>query len=277
MISVDSTAKHFTTLVLAALLVFADGCTTATAPVVSETNARKIEEPSPPAPPASAPVAQQKRPPQSGYHIVDKGDTLYSIAWRYNLDYLDLAAWNDIGESYIIYPKQVLRLKSGLTQLKAESLKPKTPPEKPPVAEPVPLKKKIADLTPQNTKKGPPEWIWPTSGKIVKSDSPTSRNGINIVGQHGQLIKASASGEVVYSGNGILGYGNLIIIKHNKTYLSAYAHNSELLVEEGAKVSAGQKISKMGRGHSNQALLYFEIRKRGKPANPLNYLPKSPS
>jgi lipoprotein NlpD len=119
------------------------------------------------------------------------------------------------------------------------------------------------------------DWIWPTSGKLL---SPFSKNskGVKIAGQIGQSVVASASGEVVYSGHGLRGYGNLIIIKHNNVYLSAYAHNSKILVKEGESVIKGQKIAEVGNTDTDTTQLHFEIRKHGKPVDPLKYLPKEP-
>ena len=121
---------------------------------------------------------------------------------------------------------------------------------------------------------GPIKWLWPTQGKIVNSDTPISKNGIDIAGVRGQPINAAAPGQVVYSGSGLLGYGRLIIIKHNENYLSAYAHNDELLVKEGHQVTTGQNIALMGQTVNGRTLLHFEIRKNGQPVNPLSYLPK---
>ena len=116
------------------------------------------------------------------------------------------------------------------------------------------------------------DWIWPTTGKLLSAFSKNSK-GVKISGQAGQPILASATGEVVYSGHGLRGYGNLIIIKHDNTFLSAYAHNSKLLVKEGEAVIKGQKIAEMGNTDSDTIQLHFEIRKNGKPVDPLQYLP----
>lgn len=116
------------------------------------------------------------------------------------------------------------------------------------------------------------DWIWPTTGKLLASFSKNSK-GVKISGQAGQPILASAAGEVVYSGHGLRGYGNLIIIKHDNTFLSAYAHNSKLLVKEGEAVIKGQKIAEMGNTDTDTIQLHFEIRKHGKPVDPLEYLP----
>lgn len=116
------------------------------------------------------------------------------------------------------------------------------------------------------------DWMWPATGKVLSSFSKNSK-GVKISGQNGQSVLASAAGEVVYSGHGLRGYGNLIIIKHNNTYLSAYAHNSKILVKEGDSVTKGQKIAEMGNSDTDATQLHFEIRKHGKPVDPLEYLP----
>jgi lipoprotein NlpD len=121
----------------------------------------------------------------------------------------------------------------------------------------------------------PANWIWPTSGRVLRGyvvGNP-ARNGLDITGKEGQAIIATAGGNVVYSGNGLIGYGELIIIKHSERMLSAYAHNKSRLVQEGDQVSQGQKIAEMGRNDQNEELLHFEIRTRGKPVNPMGYLP----
>ena len=119
------------------------------------------------------------------------------------------------------------------------------------------------------------DWQWPTSGRVIKSDSPTARKGLEIAGSQGQAVKAAAAGSVVYSGSGLLGYGRLIILKHSDTFLSAYAYNERLLVAEGDQVATGQQIATMGLDNSGQPVLHFEIRKDGRPVNPMEHLPRS--
>jgi lipoprotein NlpD len=122
----------------------------------------------------------------------------------------------------------------------------------------------------------PSSWIWPTNGRLLRGfvAGDPARNGIDIAGNEGQDIKASAAGTVVYSGNGLIGYGELIIIKHSDNMLSAYAHNKVRLAKENQQVVAGQVIAQMGRNDRNEQLLHFEIRTKGKPVNPLIYLPQ---
>ena len=215
------------------------------------------------------------------YHVVLKGDTLYSIAWRYGLDYKDVASWNQISGKYVIYPGQFIRLKpdkkstSALTPGPIVSKKSK---------QETSVKKSSStrsDTSPVLKKPGKSistsqrvAWQWPTRGKIVKLNTPTSKKGVDIQGSIGQKIAAAAAGDVVYSGSGLLGYGKLIIIKHNENYLSAYAHNEKLYAKEGDRVKAGQQIATMGIAGGNRPLLHFEIRKDGSPVDPLKHLPK---
>lgn len=228
---------------------------------------------------SQAPTASNRNDLKRDYHVVEKGDTLYSIAWRYGHDYRNLAIWNNISATYVIYPGQFIRLKP--EKKKASALQPgpivskrsesseSTATQKRP--EPVAVKPAKTVSKAASTKKI--LWQWPTKGKLIKLNTPTSKKGLDIAGRAGQNIKAAARGEVVYSGSGLLGYGKLIIIKHNETYLSAYAHNDRVFAKEGELVKAGQKIATMGLGNKGRALLHFEIRKDGTPVNPLKHLP----
>ncbi len=251
-------------------------------------------------------VVSKSAKPFTGTYIVESGDTLYSIAWRYGYDFKDVATWNDIDEPYIIYPGQKIDLKakpkavtkpkkslqpgpiisksekSDKKTQKKSNLQPKPVSKSPSKQKTATEKPKQTVVTKKNTTKAKPKplptgkvkWQWPTQGKLVRSKQLTSKKGIDISGRIGQPIKAAAAGRVVYSGSGLLGYGRLIIIKHSETYLSAYAHNSELLAREGDNISIGQTIAKMGANNNGQPLLHFEIRKNGKSINPLKLLPK---
>jgi len=201
--------------------------------------------------------------------LVRRGDNLYAIAGRHALDYRDIAAWNRLQPPYVISAGQQLRLRP--------SRSPVVP--SPPVRArpPVQAEKRIVPAPPLRqsaARKGPIRWGWPTKGKLLKVESLTARSGLSIGGRLGQRVQASADGEVVYSGSGLLGYGKLIIIKHNEKFLSAYGHNSELLVKEGDRVRSGQQIARMGKAVNGDVMLHFEIREKGKPIDPLKYLPK---
>ena len=192
-------------------------------------------------------------------YIVQKKDTLYSISWAFGLDYRDLAAKNNLNPPYSLRCGQRLYIfapKAEKNKFSAKSLL-------------------VRDKTKVKSLGG---WLWPTDGAIVArfNNKLSGNNGIDIKGDYGSAIFASNAGQVVYSGTGIRSYGNLLIIKHNDDYLSAYAYNKSMLVHEGQTVSAGQKIATMGYDDAGNVRLHFEIRRVGKPVNPLLYLPKKP-
>lgn len=287
-----------------------------------------------PAPVAAAPVPENRKPVMdSDYetvtriHTVQKGDTLYSIAFVNGVDYRDVADWNDIDNPAEIKIGQQLQLRipvAGTTSqanlprpvmdsqvaerpiagvksypkvgklaytesalAQAERLQndsstvasaPVATSPRPVAAAPVPKPVAAAPRVERVDDEAPLDWGMPTSGKVIAGYSESdNRKGVDIAGQKGQPVVASASGKVVYSGSGLRGYGKLIIIKHNKTYLSAYAHNEQILVKEGQSVSKGQKIAEMGSSDADQVKLHFEIRKMGKPVDPAKYLPLAKS
>lgn len=209
---------------------------------------------------------------KSGSYRVKKGDTLYSIAWAFGLDYRALADANNLSSPYEIRAGQILRMTTIPRQKKQKSeasIRKKTRP----LWEPrKPREKRI--YIAQWAVKPISRWTWPATGQVVSrfSTKLAGNKGINIAGQYGESIRAASNGVVVYSGDGVRGYGNLIIIKHNNSYLSAYAYNKRLLVKEGARVRAGEKIAEMGRDDSGKVMLHFEIRQNGEPVNPLKYL-----
>lgn len=212
---------------------------------------------------------------------VSRNETLYAIAWRYGLDYRELARWNNITEPYIIYPGQELTL------VDPERLPPHRRPafdsspsdrSSRPHAQVTKNSQRVAAQPPAASEEQPPPkaFQWPADGKVIATfkGSSSISQGIDIMGRPGQAVMAAAGGKVVYSGNGLNGYGNLVIVKHNDTFLSAYAHNSKLLVNEGDMVESGQQIAEIGMLDRSTAALHFEIRKQGKPVDPLKYLPK---
>ena len=200
-------------------------------------------------------------------HIVRKGETLYSIAWRYGKNTQDIARWNRLGNGSLIYPGQVLRLCGSASGNRSttRSTNSTTPSASRPAPRPLP------SIPSQPA----PKWSWPTQGRInvVFGAKPGTGTGVLINGKAGQSIKAAAPGRVVYAGSGLIGYGKLIIIKHNDTYLSAYGYNASLLVKEGDQIRKGQKIATMGEGPERKKRLHFEIRRNGEPVNPRQYLP----
>jgi len=211
-------------------------------------------------------------------YVVRPHDTLYSIAWRLDLDYRDLARWNNIGPDYRIAVGQVLRLTPSAPRASRTSSAPSPsatsrPHETPRVSPPKPLDSAAPALpgAPSAVLGTPMQWAWPTERSAAPR--PVPGGGILLLGQLGQPIHAAGTGRVVYVGSGLRGYGNLIIIKHGDNWLSAYAHNREPLVREGQDVVSGQDIARMGTGPHQIAALYFEIRFNGKPVDPLRYLP----
>lgn len=222
-----------------------------------------------------APVVDldNQTPIVKGIHIVRAGESLYAIAWRYGRDYREIAIENHIPAPYRIYPGQKLSLRppiSGqneatasahLPKLTGKALKPKQNQSQ--------LKSTLATPIAKN------DWMWPANGKIIKryTTKGIGSKGIDIAGVRGLPVYSAGPGKVVYSGSGLRGYGQLVIIKHNDVYLSAYAHNDVLLVKEGDPVIKGQVIAKMGRTDTDQVKLHFEIRKNGQPIDPLKMLP----
>ena len=213
----------------------------------------------------SLPPVRVSTPRYGATAVVQRGDTIYHIATVNGLTALDLALWNGIQPPYTIYPGQRLHLYPGAAPVARSTTPARTvpsPPTPPPVV-----------ATPSNA---PFAWRWPTEGSLIESYSagdPT-RQGIDIAGSAGQPVRAAADGVVVYSGSGLVGYGELIIVKHNDQWLSAYGHNRARLVNEGQLVKAGQQIAEMGRSGAARDMLHFEIRYNGKPVDPQAYLPK---
>jgi lipoprotein NlpD len=213
-------------------------------------------------------------------YTVKTGDTLYAIAWRLRLDYRELARWNGIGEKYLIRPGQVLRLQPGGARMAALPSRPQpaatpraTSPKAPMPRAPLPqtLPKVVTPAAPVVAVR----WQWPVDGGVATlTTRPNGGQGLTISGELGQPVLAAASGKVVYTGTGLLGYGQLLIIKHNESYLTAYGHIESLGVVEGDAVAAGQRIAAMGSGPQGAPLLYFEIRLNGTPGNPLLLLPQ---
>jgi lipoprotein NlpD len=239
----------------------------------------------------SQPARTPVKTSSANIYTVARGDTLYSIAWQHGLGYRELAGINGIRSPYTIYSGQRLRVRkaagsSGATAVPLRQSKPvvSSRPVTAPVARPAP--KPVARPASSPAPKPVPQatagpafngkWVWPTRGRVLSrfQSKSSGKRGIEIGGHADQPVKAAASGAVVYAGSGLVGYGRLIIVKHNENLLSAYGHNSTLLVAEGEHVTAGQMIAKMGSSGTSRNELYFEIRKDGKPVDPLKYLPR---
>ena len=182
-----------------------------------------------------------------GTYRVRSGDTLFAIAFSYGLDSRDVARWNGISSPYVIYPGQNLRLSPPAVRRQSQSRgQPATKPKASRTKSGSSTKKAPAKASAAQSA-DPKHWKWPAKGQLLRSyvAGDPARNGLNIVGREGSSITASAAGTVVYSGNGLIGYGELIIIKHSEKMISAYAHNKVRLVAEGKQVAAGQKIAEM--------------------------------
>ena len=292
----------------AALLVVAvlAGCTTGPrrpAPVEDRIPAMPVAPAVVPAlPPTGVITDVQRTPPGSenaskpGYYTVRPGDTLIRVALDSGQNWRDIARWNNIENPNVIEVGQVLRVIPPTTEVAvAKPVAPPaavTPSQVPaaPATAPAPATSAsaakpapppvVASVPPLAPTPAPPGeedigWIWPTApGAAVVAGFDEQRNkGIDIAGKPGDPVLASADGRVVYAGAGLRGYGNLIILKHNNTYLSAYAHNQVLLVKEDQTVRKGQKIAEMGSTDSDRVKLHFEIRRQGKPVDPSRYLP----
>ena len=192
---------------------------------------------------------------------------MYRIATNNGISPLDLATWNNIPPPYTIYPGQRLKLYPG-----GGRSTPSTSTSRPVASSPsASTSSSSASYRPASSIK----WSWPADGQIVGryiNGDPTNQ-GVDIGGSSGQPVRAAADGVVVYSGSGLVGYGELIIIKHTDEWLSAYGHNRARLVNEGQNVKAGQQIAEMGRSGAPRDMLHFEIRHNGKPIDPLLYLP----
>ena len=299
-------------LVLAAALVA--GCAAPRrAPVVERTPQAKAPVPAKPAPAPKPAMAPETRPP---FHTVKKGETVYSIALEYGLDYKELAEWNSIdpakvqaGQQLRLSPPEATvsaaPLKTAPSTVEARPLGTQAPPPgaAPVKSEPkgvrVPYtdqtyaqltqvkpepatQAKPAEASPPRKPEPPPgpggiAWMWPASGKVIGTFNGSTAKGIVIAGKLGQPVVASAAGKVIHSGTGIRGLGKFIVIKHNDAYLSVYAHNNNLLVQEGDSVARGQKIAEMGNTDADQVKLHFEIRRFGKPVDPVRLLPDRPA
>ena len=205
-----------------------------------------------------------------------QGDSVYSIAWRFGLDYQKIAKWNGLAKPYRVRPGQRLSLRSSGSSAVATAAPAKTTSTSPPKTPPV--KTTTATKVTKVTKAAlpttaPGQWNWPAKGKLIgKFSRGKGQNGIKIAGAPGSAIRSTAAGEVVYAGEGLRGYGKLVIVKHSSSYLSAYAHNRSILVAEGDRIQSGQQIAQMGSTGADRTMLHFEIRKNGKPVDPLGFL-----
>ncbi len=241
--------------------------------------------------PHRAPVSSVEQPASNKLdnHIVSKGDTLYSIAWRYGLDHKNISEINRIKPPYCIYPGQVIRLKGvqmrqsndaknvAIVSVSNVKIAPKQQASQVVSRVKKPTSKPL-DVKTQAVKSSSLVWSWPIKGRLISQFNSNGglSKGIDIAAKLGESVRAAADGEVVYSGSGLRGYGKLLIIKHQYSYLSAYAHNSHLIAKEGDVVKRGQIVAEVGASGIgvNDVKLHFEIRRDGVPVNPVTILPR---
>ena len=245
--------------------------------------------------PAPAPaVAEESRQDNAGTYTVRRGDTLLRIALDHGQNYHDIVTWNNLADPDDIKVGQVLRVAPPDHVASAQTTpvpmpEPRTPAPRKQLPVPPPAKGQLAEAAkpePKTEASGPApgtmvtandderlSWMWPATGKIVATFDDGKNKGIDIAGKMGQQVVAAGAGKVMYAGAGIRGYGNLVIVKHSNTLLSAYAHNKAIVVKEGDTVSKGQVIAEMGDTDADSVKLHFEIRQQGKPVDPTRFLP----
>lgn len=224
------------------------------------------------------PAAGGSTPKYGATTVVQRGDNLYRIATGNGISTLDLAAWNNIPPPYTIYPGQRLKLypDAGAGRMPPRGTA-SSRGTQPPASTPAPASRPAPPAAPAGKAVANNiQWRWPVDGNLLSSykDGDPTRQGIDIAATGGAPVRATADGTVVYSGSGLVGYGELIILKHSDQWLSAYGHNRNRMVNEGELVKAGQQIAEVGRSGASRDMLHFEIRHNGKPVDPLLYLPR---
>jgi lipoprotein NlpD len=247
---------------------------------------------------AKAPLPGSENAGKPGYYTVRQGDTLIRVGLETGQNWRDIAKWNNVDNPNVIEVGQVLRVAPPAADLTIAAAKPVAPskvearplgaalpasaasgvaaaPSAPASAASTPSVGQIVAPLPSPAREADEElsWAWPANGSVVSGFDEGRNKGLAIAGKAGDPVVAAADGRVVYAGSGLRGYGNLVIIKHNNTYLTAYAHNQTLLVKEDQAVKRGQKIAEMGSSDAERVQLHFEIRKQGKPVDPAKLLP----
>ncbi|MFN7572947.1 MAG: peptidoglycan DD-metalloendopeptidase family protein [Betaproteobacteria bacterium] len=266
-------------------------------PIEDRSAGRPAAKPAAEAPAAATPAPG--RDPREAFYTVQRGDTLHSIALAHGRDWRDIARWNGIEDPNKIRVGQQLRVAPQPTEKANEPVAATSPiapaasvqarpldgaAAAPTAAAPATAAPAAAAVAPPAAAAGKPapgaaamaggiEWLWPLKGPVLEQFNETRNKGIDIGGKEGESVVAAGDGQVVYVGSGLRGYGNLVIVKHDDDFVSAYAHNREVLVKKDAYVKRGQKIAEVGRTDADQPKLHFEIRRAGKPLDPLSLLP----
>jgi lipoprotein NlpD len=261
----------FTALALLALAACTSSPRTP-APVETRGSSPKVTaQPVAPAPEKVKVMPGAENAGKPGYYTVQRGDTLTRIALDHGHSWRDLASWNSLPNAHLIEVGQVLRVASPSATVESSGV----------VVQPLGGSAEAATVSMPATAPTPASsandeglgFAWPASGSVIGGFDEAKNKGLDIGGKAGDPVQAAADGQVVYAGAGLRGYGNLIILKHNNTFLTAYAHNQALLVKEDQKVRKGQKIAEMGKTDADRVKLHFEIRRQGKPVDPAKYLP----
>ncbi|MEG0921767.1 MAG: peptidoglycan DD-metalloendopeptidase family protein [Comamonas sp.] len=266
-----------TSLAAAAVLAGCGGTSLNKAPVEDRGSSAGRTQTSAPAPskvdPATLPGAENAGKP--GYYTVKPGETLMRISSDHGQHWKDIARWSNLDNPNVIEVGQVLRVVPPVSSAVAASPAPVS--VAPAVSGGVAAS---AAPSPAPTPAEAPAasdsgiaFIWPASGAVVAGYDDARNKGVDIGGKAGDPVVAAADGRVIYAGAGLRGYGNLILVKHNNTYLTAYAHNQTLLVKDDQVVRKGQKIAEMGSSDADRVKLHFEVRRQGKPVDPSRYLP----
>jgi lipoprotein NlpD len=283
-------------------LLAACSSTTRQAPVIDRPVQPHHNRPATPVTPPVAAPAEEAKPDARGTYTVRKGDTLLRIALDHGQNYRDLVTWNNLADPDDIKVGQALRV-AAPDRVAGVQTSPVPMPDKNPVQPRKPAQQPAKRPDTNLAEAGKPDakgdkaetaavsvgpvpgtmvtandderlsWMWPANGKIVATFDEGKSKGIDIAGKAGQQVMAAGSGKVMYAGSGIRGYGNLVIVKHSNTLLSAYAHNRAIVVKEGDTVNKGQVIAEMGDTDADSVKLHFEIRQQGKPVDPSRFLP----
>ena len=206
-----------------------------------------------------------------GYYTVKPGDTLIRIGMDHGQSGRDIARWNKLDNPNLIETGQVLRVVPPAAEPVAKTIAAPAVASAPTTTASAPVAAPVAPAAPSGADDAM-SFQWPARGNLISGFDESKNKGLDIGGKVGDPVLAAADGRVVYAGAGLRGYGNLIILKHNNTYLTAYAHNQTLLVKEDQVIKRGQKIAEMGNSDADQVKLHFEIRRQGKPVDPAKYL-----
>jgi lipoprotein NlpD len=276
MIELQRISSFFALTIGAAVLVGCSSAPRVMAPVEdriasSRTGTGVVDAPAAPA--KVLPGAENAGKP--GYYTVQRGETLTRIGLEHGQSRRDLARWNNLSNPDVIEVGQVLRVAPPGAAVEASGVvvRPVTSsaemPAATPSAKPAPVNPSAASVVADEGL----GFIWPSNGTLIGGFDDSKNKGLDIAGKAGDAVMASADGQVVYAGSGLRGYGNLIILKHNNTFLTAYAHNQKLLVKEDQKVRKGEKIAEMGNTDADRVKLHFEVRRQGKPVDPAKFLP----